>query len=102
MEDMAVSDESGRRLPDLWESGEPPPDAGMAAAEARSAVRQALGKVPKMFRDPSMLCDMFCLSYSEISKLLEVPLGTIRSRIFRGRQVFRGAMRPYVEEGGAP
>ncbi|MFH1724320.1 MAG: sigma-70 family RNA polymerase sigma factor [Elusimicrobiota bacterium] len=101
IENMAGRDEDGGRLQDRWESPEPPPDQELLRDEASSNIRKALARLPDAFREPLMLCDMFSMSYGRISETLKVPVGTVRSRIFRGRQLLRDVMRPYVEEGGA-
>ncbi len=48
-------------------------------------IREAIGKLPKTFREVIILRDVQELSYEEISKIVGVPLGTIKSRVNRGR-----------------
>lgn len=99
IEEVVKTDERGRKLDDLWESSDPAPDEDMLRSERVSSVQGALGKIPSTFRDPLMLCDMFSMSYDQISQSLKLPVGTVRSRIFRGRQMLRDLMRSYVEGG---
>ena len=60
----------------------------------------ALSDLPDEFRLAVILCDMFELNYREIAAVLQVPLGTVRSRIFRGRQLLRQRLREYAQEHG--
>jgi RNA polymerase sigma-70 factor (ECF subfamily) len=55
------------------------------AVVARLDVDAALARLPKEFRVAVVLRDLCGLSYSEIGEVLQVPVGTVRSRIARGR-----------------
>jgi RNA polymerase sigma-70 factor (ECF subfamily) len=55
-------------------------------AELTSQVQSALRKVPEEFRQPLVLKELDGFSYEQIAEILDIPLGTVRSRIFRGRQ----------------
>ena len=61
-------------------------------------VGPALAALPEEFRLAVILSDMFDLSYKEIACLLEVPLGTVRSRIFRGRKLLRESLQTYARQ----
>jgi RNA polymerase sigma-70 factor, ECF subfamily len=70
------------------------PDAA-ASADARGLpdhVQQALGELPAEYRVPVVLADVVGLPYAEIAEQLEVPVGTVRSRIHRGRLALRQAL----------
>jgi len=62
-----------------------------------------LKKIPEEFRAPIVLVDMGELSYAEASQVLSCPLGTIRSRLSRGRRYLHKHLREYmgveVQEG---
>ena len=58
---------------------------------------EALAALPEEFRTAVMLSDVSELSYKEIAELLRVPLGTVRSRIFRGRKLLQESLREYAE-----
>jgi RNA polymerase sigma-70 factor (ECF subfamily) len=60
-------------------------------------LHETLDKLPEEFRIPIILCDMEDLSYEEIAQIVSCPVGTVRSRIHRGRRELRRAMGPYVE-----
>lgn len=69
----------------------PAPGADVALAEQTlpADVQAALASLPEEFRVAVVLCDVAGRSYQEISEALGVPLGTVRSRIHRGRVVLR-------------
>jgi RNA polymerase sigma-70 factor (ECF subfamily) len=56
-------------------------------------VQAALRGLPEEFRAAVVLCDVVGLSYEEIGEALEIPVGTVRSRIHRGRRMLRGLLR---------
>jgi RNA polymerase sigma-70 factor (ECF subfamily) len=55
-------------------------------------VRKSLSTLPEEFRIPVILCDMEGLSYEEIALGMACPVGTVRSRIHRGRRMLRGLL----------
>ena len=59
----------------------------------RSALDDALNDLPEEFRAPVVLRDQLGLDYAEIAEVLEIPPGTVRSRIARGRAAMARAMR---------
>lgn len=59
--------------------------ATLAQAEAVENVRQAVLELPAVYREAIVLCDLQELSYADAAAALGVPVGTIRSRISRGR-----------------
>lgn len=63
--------------------------------ERAEAVQAALSRLPSRHRQVLLLRDMEGLSYEEIAGLLRLPLGTVRSRLFRARE----AMKRILEEG---
>ena len=65
-----------------------------------SVVRRALAELPEEFRTPILLCDLDEMPYREIAATLEIPLGTVRSRIARGRALLRRRLSTYAQELG--
>ncbi len=63
-------------------------------------VNEALAELPNDFRVPILLCDLDEVPYREIAKRLQIPLGTVRSRIARGRALLRRRLTAYAEENG--
>ena len=53
-----------------------------------------------MFRTAILLRDIEGFSYQEIADMLEIPIGTVMSRLFRGRKLLQDALREYaIREG---
>jgi len=61
-------------------------------AELQDALRKALGELPEDFRIPIVLCDMEGLQYDDIARIVSCPVGTVRSRIHRGRLLLRASL----------
>jgi RNA polymerase sigma-70 factor (ECF subfamily) len=72
----------------------PAPEVGSEAWERLSpqAVREAIESVPEPFRTAVVLRDMHGLAYQEIAQVLDVPAGTVMSRLNRGREYVRAAL----------
>lgn len=63
-------------------------------------VEEALAKVPETFRLAVLLSDIEGLSYEEIAEATEVPIGTVRSRIARGRAILRRELEGFARREG--
>ena len=70
----------------------PAPDVAVADRLFDDDVEQALAALPPEFRAAVVLCDVEGLSYEEIADILSAKLGTVRSRIHRGRAMLRRAL----------
>lgn len=70
------------------------PEDSAVAAEAQQRVTAALAELPEEFRAAVVLRDVADLDYRSISDILGVPVGTVRSRIARGRARLAGALDP--------
>jgi RNA polymerase sigma-70 factor, ECF subfamily len=76
------------------ESGTPFDQA--ASHEVQEAVQQALRSVPELFRAAVILRDLEGMSYEEVAEVLEVSVGTVKSRILRGRRLLRQILEPWL------
>ncbi|MCE7083441.1 RNA polymerase sigma factor SigE [Streptomyces sp. ST2-7A] len=85
----ALGDDAADRLP----SREPSPQQHYNDTHLDADVQQALDTLAPDFRAAVVLCDIEGLSYEEIAATLGVKLGTVRSRIHRGRSQLRKALR---------
>lgn len=74
------------------------PTRQLASAENVRLVREALLQVAEEFRQPLVLKEMDGFSYEEIAKILEIPIGTVRSRIFRARREITERLHRLFEE----
>lgn len=79
-------------LPDPLIAVSAEPDAELAKVQLPAEVQSALMKLPVDFRAAVVLCDVVGMDYAEISDALDIPPGTVRSRIHRGRAMLRGAL----------
>ncbi|MFR9674330.1 RNA polymerase sigma factor SigE [Streptomyces sp. TR06-5] len=85
----ALADDAAERLP----SREPTPQQHFNDTHFDADVQQALDTLAPEFRAAVVLCDIEGLSYEEIAATLGVKLGTVRSRIHRGRSHLRKALK---------
>ena len=77
-------------------SSEVRPEQEILAYVPDEVVGPALHELPEEFREAVILSDIHELSYKEIAQALNIPLGTVRSRIFRGRKLLRAALAEYA------
>ena len=84
-----------RVLPDQ-NPGDEAPDAAAARREARQKIVRALDTLPEHHRKIVMLSDLEGLSYREIADTLEIPMGTVMSRLHNARKRLRDALKPLL------
>ena len=84
----ALSDERAARLA----SDVLPPETAFTERTFDDDVEAALATLPPDFRAAVVLCDVEGLSYEEIATIMDAKLGTVRSRIHRGRTMLRKAL----------
>jgi len=60
----------------------------------------AINSLPIDFRTVVLLCDVEGFTYEEISKIIDVPIGTVRSRLFRARNMLKEKLKKYAENLG--
>jgi RNA polymerase sigma-70 factor (ECF subfamily) len=82
-------------------SGPAEPEGWLLAGEAQRQTQAALADLPLPFRAPLVLRELQGLSYEEVAAALRCPVGTVRSRINRGRALLRDRLRPYWNGDGA-
>ena len=63
-------------------------------------ITSAIASLPHEFRTVVILCDIECLTYEEVSAFMECPLGTVRSRLHRGRRLLRALLADYARQRG--
>ncbi len=82
------------------EAGEPLPEEQALADSLEAEIEEALARLPEVFREAVLLCDLHGLSYREIADALKVPIGTVRSRIARGRALLQEQLKQYFRSRG--
>ncbi|WP_420130784.1 RNA polymerase sigma factor RpoE [Rhodoferax ferrireducens] len=73
------------------------PESVLAAKEIAAAVNAALEALPEDLRQALTLREIEGLSYEDISEVMNCPIGTVRSRIFRAREAISVKVRPMLE-----
>ncbi len=81
--------ESNTPLSETFSSDALNPEEKTLRGEREKILRDALNDLPEIFREAVVLCDIEGLSYEEIAQTLEVNIGTVKSRIARGRDELR-------------
>jgi RNA polymerase sigma-70 factor, ECF subfamily len=76
------------------------PDRALMERSVSDDVQKALDALPDDFRIPVVLCDMQGLSYKEIAEAMDCPVGTVMSRLFRGRKLLAHALASYAKVHG--
>ena len=94
----ALSDEASARLASSAAGPEQQVHDGMFEDD----IQRALDALPPDFRAAVVLCDIEGLSYEEIAATLDIKLGTVRSRIHRGRAQLREALAHRAPDTAAP
>ena len=72
----------------------------MLALFTDDEVKKALEELPDQFRIPVLMSDVEGFSYNEIAEILEIPLGTVMSRLHRGRKSMQKMLYEYAKERG--
>jgi RNA polymerase sigma-70 factor (ECF subfamily) len=76
------------------------PERTLLERSVSDDVQRALEGLPDDFRTAVVLCDVQGLSYKEIADIMQTPVGTVMSRLFRGRKLLASALREFaVAEG---
>jgi RNA polymerase sigma-70 factor (ECF subfamily) len=65
-----------------------------------SDIKKAVEALPENFRIPVLLADLEGLSYQEIADILEIPIGTVMSRLHRGRKAMQKALWEFASKRG--
>jgi len=82
---------------DLQDSAEPPPEMRVEQSEMVELLHQALEMLGEDFRSVIVLRDIDQMDYQQIAEVLDIPTGTVKSRLFRARLALRQQMMQLCE-----
>jgi RNA polymerase sigma-70 factor (ECF subfamily) len=74
---------------EIGESGDRSPEAQLLAHERKSQLWSALSEIPEAYRSVLVLADLQGMSYEEVAAIVDTPVGTVKSRLNRGREALR-------------
>lgn len=89
----AATGEGKTPLSETFSSGSASPEENVLRDERGNRLREALQSLPEIFREAVVLCDVEGLSYEQIAVSLGINIGTVKSRIARGREELRRKLK---------
>jgi len=103
--DREVTDEASEEGLDTLVSAEArgasrDPEGVLVSRLLSDEVQRALDSVPALFREAVILSDLQEFSYKEVADIMDCPVGTVMSRLFRGRRLLQKALYDYAIEHG--
>jgi RNA polymerase sigma-70 factor, ECF subfamily len=87
-------------IKDTLVDGRESPFENAAHEEVRARVEEELRKIPEPYRTTVVLRDLEEMSYEQIAEIMDISLGTVKSRLTRGREALRQRLSAYVREVG--
>jgi RNA polymerase sigma-70 factor (ECF subfamily) len=96
-----VGDDDGQSFVDLMAGDVPSPSEWSDDAEQRDRIRTAVDELPPNYREILLLSYYQRMSYNQIAETLEIPLGTVKSRLHSAVAAFGRAWEPESQEGEA-
>ena len=93
--EILTSDENNSEILDI--PGGDSPEEILAANKLREVIFESLNNLPQDIRTVISLREFEGLSYEEIAEVLNCPIGTVRSRIFRGREIIQKRISPFLD-----
>jgi len=97
--DNYAVDEDGDSMSLQIESDDPTPEVALVSSETKSAVRRAIKSLSPDHRTVVAMHHISGMDVDTIAKTLNVPRGTVMSRLSRAREILKRKLVPYVEEG---
>jgi RNA polymerase sigma-70 factor (ECF subfamily) len=102
MERGAASIDADEGLEAALPASSPDPLADLTSAEAVESLRRAVLSLPLRYREVIVLCDLQEASYVDAAAALDCPVGTVRSRLNRGRALLTAKMQAEQRRHGRP
>ena len=91
--DAEVAGTDGLTMYSQVQTDEPLPEEEVESMELQDSIQQGISKLPDKYRSVIVLKYIEELSLKEISEILDLPLGTVKTRIHRGREALRKQLR---------
>lgn len=98
--ELMVDDELPSMMSEDSSKSATSPDDLLSQPLLSDDVKRALEDLPHDYRMAVMLCDLEEFSYKEIAEILDCPVGTVMSRLHRGRRILQRSLRGYAEREG--
>ncbi len=95
--DQPIATEDGETLMEIPDTADGP-EGQLMSREMDSRIQSALGSIPEDFRLAVIYADIEGLSYEEIADAMSCSIGTVRSRIHRGRKLLRDRLKTYTAQ----
>ena len=92
-DELGESDEAGPRLHPEGVIERETPESNLIRLSDKAAVAEAMERLPAPLLEVIVLCDVEEMKYAEIAEVLAVPIGTVMSRLARGRKAMRELLR---------
>jgi RNA polymerase sigma factor (sigma-70 family) len=96
--ESSLSEDQALQLEREADASPSPEDEAIRKSEAEG-LRRAIEAMPEPFREAIVLRELEDLSYAEIAEVTGVPIGTVMSRLARGRSMLAGALLPHAANG---
>lgn len=101
---VSISESPGEDLPDieqrLADDGFDAPEASMERAEVQKTVQDAIARLPAKFKEVILLHDINGYDYKEVAEILDISLGTVKSRLNRARSRLARELEGFREQQG--
>jgi RNA polymerase sigma-70 factor (ECF subfamily) len=91
---------AGREMPLFAGNADYDPEGDFFRSLVDDRILEAIDALPDDFREAVVLSDLQGLTYQEVAEILQVPLGTVKSRLFRGRRLLQQRLYEYAVESG--
>ena len=88
-EELELEGEGGQTFEKPFASKSPTPEQESERSERRAEIEEVVGQLPHAYRELIVLRHSHDLSYDEIAEVTNLPLGTVKNRIFRAREAMR-------------
>ena len=90
------------QLPEYLDPADPQAEDGFTSVDLRTPVEEALAGLPEDFRAAVVLSDIQGLALADVGEILEIPVGTVKSRVFRGRKLLAAELGNLMEGSQRP